>query len=385
MPTFGLQPAGLLQTIFEEIGVAVAVIDRDGKLAFANRTASDLLDVKGADGPIDFPQWRTGYKFEDSLGHEIALYDSVIMRALRGERIESQEIKAKFPDGTTRWLLAWAYPFSVVGLAGVLALVVDETMEVELRRAASQLQRMETLGALAAGLTHNLNNILDTIVLNAKLAADESGKTEKIQGRLDQVSAASLKAANLVKRLMQFSRSETLEYGPVDVNEMVKEALHLIEPLLRPDVVVKINLQDGLALIRGDILQLEQAVINLIVNALDAMPNGGELSLSTASEAAGVANNNSKQERVCFTVADTGVGIAEELQSMVFEPFFTTKPAGKGTGLGLSSTYGIVRQHQGEVKLRSIVGSGSAFMISLPAWHPARSEQAVSVRSKRPA
>lgn len=368
MPMFGLQPSDLLQTIFEEIGVAVAVIDRRGKLAFANRTTMNLLGLKENESAIDFQEWRRNYHIEDAFGRELSLEDAFVIRALRGERVESQEVKARFPDGTTRWLLAWAYPFLVMGLAGVLALVVDETKEVELRRAASQLQRMETLGALAAGLTHDLNNILDTITLNVELAVNNLPQEDESRLRLNRISEASLKAAGLVKRLMQFSRSETLEYRPVQVNQAVTEALNLVMPLISQNVVVNTGLQSGLPLVIGDILQLEQAIVNLIVNALDAMPNGGELRVSTAmGTEVPPSSENGDFKRVCITVSDTGVGIAEELQSVVFEPFFTTKPTGKGTGLGLSSTYGIVRQHRGEIKVQSVPGAGSTFVIALPS------------------
>lgn len=368
MPMFGLQPAGLLQTIFEEIGVAVAVLDRNRKLAFANRTAISLFGIGEKDSVTSFPEWRRQYRVENSLGHEISLEDSAVMRALRGERVESQEVKAIFPDGTTKWLLTWAYPFSAMGLEGVLAIVVDETIDVELRRAASQLQRMETLGALAAGLTHDLNNILDTISINVELASGTRHETEELRGRLTQISAASAKAAGLVNRLMQFSRSQVLDYRPVQINELVADVLHLVAPLLRKNIVVNTKLQNRLPLVKADALQLEQVLVNLIVNALDAMPTGGELKISTSTKPSQAPlPNNRNGMVVCITVADTGHGIAEEHQSAVFEPFFTTKPAGKGTGLGLSSACGIVRQHQGSITVHSKPGAGAAFVISLPA------------------
>jgi two-component system cell cycle sensor histidine kinase/response regulator CckA len=368
MPMFGLQPAGLLQTVFEEIGVAIAVIDRQGKVAFANRTALDLAGIKEEEKAPSFEEWRRSYRFENSLGHEISLEDSAVMRALKGEHVESQEVRFKCPDGTTKWLLTWAYPFSAMGLAGVLAIVVDETTEVELRRAASQLQRMETLGALAAGITHDLNNILDTISLNVGLAQKCTPPSENHEVRLHQISAACTKAAGLVKRLMQFSRTQALEYRPTDINVVVTDVVHLVNPLFRHNVAVKTDLLTGLPRVQGDALQLEQALVNLIVNALDAMPNGGELKISTTLQRGkNPAGTNKNKELVLITVADTGIGIAPQVQSLIFEPFFTTKPSGRGTGLGLSSVYGIVRQHHGSIEVHSAPGAGAAFVISLPA------------------
>jgi signal transduction histidine kinase len=253
-----------------------------------------------------------------------------------------------------------------MGLKGVLAIVVDETTEVELRRAASQLQRMETLGALAAGLTHDLNNILDTISLNVELASGTQYGTPDFGRHLSQISVASRTAAELVNRLIQFSRSQVLDYQPVQLNEIIADALHLVAPLVRENIVVKTKLESGLPLVKGDTLQLEQALVNLIINALDAMPDGGELRISTGVERRTAASGNSNKEVVAITVADTGPGIAEEHQALVFDPFFTTKPAGKGTGLGLSSTYGVVRQHQGNIAVNSTPGAGASFVISLP-------------------
>ena len=165
MPIFGLHPAGLLETIFEEIGIAMAVIDHRHNVVFANRNAVDLLG-EAPDKPITFREWRTNYRLEDQVGREIPFDESAVMRAFHGERVEGQEMRAVLPNGSSKWLLAWAYPFSAMGMSGVIAFIVDETTEVELRRTVNQLQRLETLGAVAAGLTHNLNNLLETITLS---------------------------------------------------------------------------------------------------------------------------------------------------------------------------------------------------------------------------
>src|SRR5207302_5774557 len=134
-------------------------------------------------------------------------------------------IRATLPDGRTKWLHTSAHRFSVVGLVGVLVIVTDETVEVELRRAAAQLQRMEDVGAIAAGLAHNFNNILSTISLNVDMALMEEGVPESTRGRLQQISGASWKAAALVKRLMQFSRRRELHVKPVQVNSLINEVL----------------------------------------------------------------------------------------------------------------------------------------------------------------
>ena len=197
MPIFGLHPAGLLETIFEEIGIAVAVVDREHNVVFANRTAVDLLG-ESPDQPFTFREWRTNYRLEDRSGHEISFDESAVMRAFQGERVEAQEMRAILPSGASKWLLAWAYPFSAMGLSGVIAFVVDETAEVELRRTVNQLQRLETLGAVAAGLAHNLNNLLETITLSVEAAKTDDILSDERQDRLNQISTAASSAAGLI-------------------------------------------------------------------------------------------------------------------------------------------------------------------------------------------
>ena len=366
MPIFGLHPAGLLETIFEEIGIAVVVIDQQESFVFANRTAIDLFG-QTAGTTITFREWRSQYRLEDLEGHEIQLEDSAVMRALHGERVEAMETRATFPSGATKWLRMWAYPFSAMGMSGVLALTLDETKEIELRQVVSQLQRMDSLGAVAAGLTHNLNNVLETIVLTVEAARRENIPAQEYDAQLNQVLNAVSKAAGMVRRLMQFGRTQDMHYRPVQVNDIVLEALQLTQPLCRDRVKVKTNLGKLLPAIIADPSQLEQVLVNLIVNALDAMPAGGELTITTTMTPNAQPKGSLPSNSVSITVSDTGVGIPKEIQSAIFDPFFTTKPSGKGTGLGLSSVYGIVKQHSGTITVESAPGAGASFVISLPS------------------
>ncbi len=367
MPTFGLQPAGLLQTIFEDIGVGVAVIDRNARLAFANHTALELFGAKAEPTTISFQEWRRNFRFEDPHGNEIPIERSAVMRVMRGEHPTCEEFRVTMPDGSSKWMLIWAYQFSSMGLDGVIALIIDQTAEFELRRSAAQLQRMETLGALAAGLTHDFNNLLNTIAVNISLLCD-SEYSDGVRARLEQISEAVEKAAALIKRLMQFSRKQDLHRRILQANDAVRDVLHLVKPLLRENISVGISLADNLAPICADPSQVDQVLVNLIVNALDAMPNGGKLEISTGpGRPLEKQTSGSEQEFVRISVADSGVGIPEDLQCMIFEPFFTTKPEGKGTGLGLSSSYGIMRQHNGRIEVKSKLGEGATFNLFFPA------------------
>jgi PAS domain S-box-containing protein len=372
MPIFGLQPAGLLQTIFENIEVAVAVIDEDEQIVFANSTALQLFGT--ADGaPVRFQDWRQNFRFEDLAGNEVPIEQSAVVKALRGEHVESQELRLKMPDGKVKWIHVWAYHFCAMGLKGVITLIVDQTSEVELRKTAAQLHRMETLGAVAAGLTHDFNNILNTISANVAIAETTESCPPELQLRFDHISEAVDTAAELVRRLMQFSRTQDLHRRTLQANDVVRGALRLVQPLLRKNISLAVNLAETLPTVYADSSQMEQVVMNLILNALDAMPNGGALRVSTSAgnhNQKAVSQADNKQEFICISVADTGIGIPSEMQSLIFEPFYTTKPAGKGTGLGLSSSYGIVHQHNGEIEVQSEPSRGTTFNVFFPTEVP---------------
>jgi signal transduction histidine kinase len=364
MPTFGFQPPGLLQTIFEDIGVGVVVVDREERVVFANRTALQMLDAPNTVNGTYFSELRQKFRFEDVSGKEISLANSAIVRALKGERVEAQEAHVRKANGETKWLITWTYRFSVMGLEGVVALVIDQTAEVELRRIAVQMQKMETLGTLAVGLTHDFNNVLNTISMNVALAKGTRDCPESLRPRFEQMSGAVDKASGLIKRLMQFSRTQELHLQSVGVNHVVEDVLRLIQPLLGQNVSLKVDLAPGLPFVHADVSQIEQALMNLIVNALDAMPEGGNLTIST--KLAHATSASKKQEEVVqMSVEDTGTGIPAEIQSAIFEPFFTTKS--EGTGLGLSSTFVIIRQHDGNIEVNSSPGKGTIFTVSLPA------------------
>jgi two-component system, cell cycle sensor histidine kinase and response regulator CckA len=372
MPVFGLQPPGLLQTILEDIGVALFVVDRNERVVFANRTALQLFDATSGEQGGRFRDLRGKFRVEDSSGNEIPLSESMVIRALKNEAVGSEEIRLKKPNGETRWLMEGVYRFCSMGLEGVVVLLVDETAEVEVRRAAAQLQRMETLGSLAAGLTHDFNNVLNTITTNVALAKEDGGYSQQVGVRLDQISDAVNKAAGLVRRLMQFSRSQDLHLRSLNINDVVRDVLRLTQPLLRDHMRLTLNLAEDLPAVYGDSSQMEQVFVNLIVNALDAMPDGGGLTIAThvALRNQRDAAKRNKGELVQISITDTGVGIPIEIQPAIFEPFFTTKPEGKGTGLGLSSAFGIVRQHGGKIDVSSSPGKGATFTVTLPAQVP---------------
>jgi two-component system cell cycle sensor histidine kinase/response regulator CckA len=365
MPSLlGLQ----LQTILDSVGVALAVVDNQGRFVFWNQAALDMLGEHGDLSGVSLQEWRRSYKFQDSEGRDIPAEEAPILRALKGEQVEPQDIRITLPDGRHKWFHGASHPFSVLGLAGVFVVITDETKEVELRRNAEQFHRIEAIGVLAGKLAHDLNNMLSVVSENLALALSDPGVPDCTRTRLQQMVLALQKGAALSRRLLQCSRAQKLQTQLVRINEVVDTALDLARPLLGSGIHLQTELRSGLPNVEADPSEIEQVIINLIMNARDAMPQGGELIIRT-DVADGDAIPSDKGERarqyVLITVADTGTGIPEDLQTRVFDPFFTTKP-GKGAGLGLSSAYGIVRQHKGLITVQSAPGAGTKFNIYLP-------------------
>jgi len=356
----------LLKTILENVGVAIAVLDSNGKFVFANKTALTMFGMSGLPKPVHIRDWASNYRFQDSMGRDIPVENFAPLRMLAGEHVRPEDIRVLFPEGRIKWLHASTHPFSVMGLTGVLVILTDETEQIELRRATAHLNRMEVVGSIAAGLAHNFNNILYVILANVELALAEQVGAETTRGRLEQINEASWKAAELVKRLMKFSRAEDMQIQPIQINSLVHEVLQLVRPTLPENVHVDEYFHPNLPEIEADKAGLEQVLVNLLVNARDAMPDGGYLSIATELD--------DDQRFVTITVADTGIGIKEDIQPRIFDPFFTTKTAEQGSGLGLSSAYAIVRQHHGEIDVSSAPGKGAKFTVRLPLLQSQQSQ-----------
>jgi signal transduction histidine kinase len=345
--------------------VALAVIDHEGRWVFSNQAATNLF---GATENLSFTEWRRDHKFHDSQGRELPAAQAPLLRALAGEEVKPGDVRVTLPDGRSKWLHAAAQAFSVLGLAGVFVIVTDETEQVELRKAMEQAQRMEALGILAGGLVHDFNNILSVLSGNITLALNDESVLE-IRARLQQMEAALDKGAALVTRLMQYRRKQDTRLAPVQINEVVYAALDLARPLLKGQVRVKSELSHRLPVVQADFSKLEQVFLNLILNALDAMPEGGELAIRTelvSGNRVAEGKNNGENPFVRITITDTGIGIPEHLQVSIFDPFFTTKPGGKAVGLGLSSAQSIVREHNGHINVQSALGAGTKFSVYLP-------------------
>jgi len=265
----------------------------------------------------------------------------------------------------------------------------DQTKRRALQRGLEQAQKMEAVGRLAGGVAHDFNNLLTGIVGNLSLAADSDSVAADPLNAGHYVDAAlktSSRATQLVGQLLGFSRQSNLAVSACTAEEIITEVTELVGATFDPRIEIKTAFPDEPWTICVDGTQLGQVIMNLCVNARDAMSNGGTLSLTSNQVEVGEAEARQQKAEpgsyVCITVADTGDGIPEELLQVVFEPFFTTKAAGKGTGLGLSTSYGIVRQHKGWMRVASEKGVGTTFQIYLPTSTDAVGEKAFSPISK---
>jgi PAS domain S-box-containing protein len=243
--------------------------------------------------------------------------------------------------------------------ADVEAAAARELLEGDLRQA----HKLDAIGRLAGGIAHDFNNLLTAIQGYAELALKEAG-ADPVREELTEIRGAALRAAGLTRQLLAFSRRQELQPELIDVNDVVLEMREMLQRLIGTHVELAIDLTPRLRLTMADPSQMQQIVLNLAVNARDAMPDGGRLDLATA--------NVDRDGRlfVALSVSDAGVGMDAATREQLFEPFFTTKPVGEGTGLGLATVHGIVGQSGGEIEVESEPGLGTTFRILLPAAGP---------------
>jgi CheY-like chemotaxis protein len=241
-----------------------------------------------------------------------------------------------------------------------------------LERQLRQAQKMEAIGQLAAGVAHDFNNILTVIqghagLLQHKLKA-EGPETKSV----NQIFDAANRASTLIRQLLMFSRKQVMQFHHVDLNDLLRNSIKMVARLVGEHVLIDFQPQQSLPAVHADTSMVDQITMNLAVNARDAMPNGGRVTIKTSLEVINRTGGPTDPEErkgdyVCLTFSDTGTGMDTHTLTRIFEPFFTTKPVGKGTGLGLSTVFGIVRQHQGWVEVESKPNQGTTFRIYFPA------------------
>jgi two-component system, cell cycle sensor histidine kinase and response regulator CckA len=236
-----------------------------------------------------------------------------------------------------------------------------------------QVQRIDSLGNLAGGIAHDFNNILVAILSAASIMKRKMDPAEKWYDYIDMIEAASRRGGALTRQLLTFARQSSASFHPVDVNNVIKETVRLMERSIDKSIVIETQLSTDFVVVEGDERQLQQILMNLILNARDAISQGGKITLKSDTLTIGTDNRPtplaSQGEYVVIAVRDNGVGMDDVVMKQIFEPFFTTKEPGKGTGLGLSVVYGIVNNHKGFITVDSNIDSGSAFHVYIPRLH----------------
>jgi PAS domain S-box-containing protein len=351
------------RTMFESAPIAMMLLDIDGSVTAVNRSLEALLGYSEEELRSIPASERV---HPDDREHGAALYAELI----RGER-DSYRREAHFvaKDGRTVVThLAAALVRDADGKPSyVIGMAEDVTEQKELEEQLRQSQKLEAIGRLAGGVAHDFNNMLTAIGGYTAFALEQAEPDSTLRSDLDEIVKATDRATRLTRQLLAFSRKQVLKAEIVDLNEIVLELESMLRPLIGEDIVLSTALDPRLGAIETDPGQLHQVVMNLVVNARDAMPAGGALSIETANVDVPEDGSGSIEpgRYVTLTVRDSGEGMDEETLSQIFEPFFTTKESDKGTGLGLATVYGIVKQSGGYVAVESEQGVGSEFTIYL--------------------
>ena len=354
-----------LATAMEQAAEAIVLTNRDWKITFANQAlgrmsgyapgsvvGQELSTIGGTNGREAIEEMRA------TVDRGEIWHGRVAQRRPDGQPIEADITVSPMRDGTGTFL-------------GSVVIARDITRERALEAQLAQTQRLEAVGRLAGGIAHDFNNILTAISGFAELASASVPTDHEAQTDLHEVLRATDRAAGLTRDLLAFARRQVTQPRLVDLNEVIEGVRSMLARTLGEDIALQIRPQSGLGLTLADPSQVEQVILNLAVNARDAMPTGGMLTVTTADadldEAYARTHPGTQAgEYVSMTVADTGTGMAPDVLEHIFEPFYSTKPRGRGTGLGLSTVSGIVGASGGFVLADSAVGSGSVFSVFLP-------------------
>ena len=343
--------------LVENVNDAIIMDDEQGRLLFANRLFRKWFGLPEGDeihlALEDYvaPEWRA----EVRERHD---------RRMRGEAVTDHfEFEGIRSDGSRIWIEALVATVEENGrIVGSQAALRDTTERKRMEAQYLQSQKMETVGRLAGGVAHDFNNLLTVINGYSSLLVDRMKANDEFRYFAEEIGKAGAQAADLTQKLLSFSRKQKVSPRPLSLNLLVTEANNMFERVIGEDIRLITRLSPDLANVVADPGQMHQVLMNLVVNARDAMPGGGDLTIETKNVLGGPG-----EPQVCLSVSDTGTGLHKDVKEHLFEPFFTTKDQGKGTGLGLAIIYGIVQQNGGRIEVSSVWGHGTTFQIYLPS------------------
>ncbi len=364
-----IQSEQKVRAIFDHSYGFIGLLAPDGTILECNRTALEFYgipieDVRGT--PFcDTPWWSHSPEDQERLR-------SAVLTAAKGKLVRYEATHAA-SDGTIHFIDFSLKP--VLDESGEVVLLIPEGRDItdykKLKDQLYQSQKMDSLGRLAGGVAHDFNNMLSIIMGSAELLLRKVTEGDQLHKYIEQILNAAKRSSEITQQLLAFSRKEIIFPRPVNLNSLIIESKKILDRLISEDIRLAFYPSNDLWTIKIDPSQLDQILMNLLVNARDAMPNGGSLSIGTANlhidgDYSSKHYNVKPGDYVQLTVSDTGSGMDQETQKRIFEPFFTTKEVGKGTGLGLATVFGIVTQNNGFIKVYSELGQGTVFKIYFP-------------------
>ena len=356
-----------LNTAIEQSAEAIVITDIDGNIQYVNPAFEQITGYPRNEVIGQNPRILKSGKHEEPFYKD--LWDTITSGSVwRGRIINRRKDGSLYTEEDT---------ISPVidkegKITNFVAVKRDISKEQMLEEQLLQSQKMEAVGTLAGGVAHDFNNLLTIIQGHAELMMLEISESDPNYRELRQIVNATTRAASLTRQLLLFSRKEMMEFKPINLNETIGNLLKMLKRLIGEDIRIVTSFDDDLWQVNADESNLEQVIMNIAVNARDAMPEGGTLNIKTenlslSDEECRVIPGSYSGKFVRLTIEDTGTGIPKEIMDKIFEPFFSTKEVGKGTGLGLSVVFGIVKKHNGWINVYSEPGQGAVFRIYLPA------------------
>jgi len=362
----------LLSSILHSLDEGIVAADREGNTLLFNPQAAKILGTSAS--KVNPHTWARDFGvFTLDRKQSLPAAADPLLRAVAGERAD--EIETWVKNGTARGATVAMTGTPLVGehndVMGGVAVLRDVTRQRDLETRLSQAQKMEAIGRLAGGVAHDFNNLLVVIQGYAELLREELLEKDSQRADLEEILEAARRAAALTKQLLAFSRSEPIQPTELHLSEVVTGIEKMLRRIIGEDIELITELTPSVGVVRADAGQLDQVILNLSINARDAMVGGGQLTISTQNVSIDPEHDSARSdippgEYVMLAVTDSGTGMDPEIQRRIFEPFFTTKEVGKGTGLGLATVYGIVQQSGGQIRVHSELGRGTSFKIYFP-------------------
>jgi len=356
------------RTLIESIPDIIYTLELDGSLSYISPRWKQILGHEESE--------VLGRFFIDFAPPEDHPFLVRVFKEVRNHKKNVENVHWHYfkKDGECLFFLGSAAPlYDEEGrVTGMIGMARDVTKHKRVEEQLLQSQKMESIGNLAGGIAHDFNNLLGGILGYATFVKRKLSTRDKIYQSIEAIERSAQRAAELTKQLLGFARRGKYQVKPIECNALIREIVLILQRTIDRRIAIDVDPDPNLSVIEGDEAQIQQALMNICINARDALPKGGTIKIASrnqrltpdqASRQRGMKEGN----YICLSISDTGTGMSPEVRSRIFEPFFTTKAKGQGTGLGLSMVYGIIQNHGGMIEVQSHVGIGSTFTVFLPA------------------